>query len=530
LKKFTRLFEALDSTTKSSRKIEILTEYLATTPEEDKIWCVALLLDKRPKRPVKTNLMKQWTAEIAGIPNWLFDESYHIVGDLGETIAMLVPQLYSGEDKPLHQWMNELNMLTKKSDDEKKQYVTHAWSNLDKSEKYIFNKLIGGSFRIGVSSQNVFRAIAAYRGFDQSKVAQALMGNWSPYSTTLNELLDDKLNVLDDSKPYPFYLAHQVEGDVANLGPIDDWQLEHKWDGIRGQIIVRKGKVYIWSRGEELMTDRFPELNSLNNFINSDIVLDGEILCHDGQKPLSFSLLQTRIARKVVSAKLQEQAPIKFMAYDILESNGEDIRSQPLSHRRVLLEKLVKDVSSPQLLLSSLVQVSSWNEALQERLRSRNQRSEGLMIKHKLSSYEAGRKKGKWWKWKVDAMTIDAVMIYAMQGHGRRATLFTDYTFAVWHDGVLVPFAKAYSGLTDAEINEVDQFVRKNTIEKFGPVRSVVPKLVFEIAFEGIQKSSRHKSGIALRFPRIHRWRKDKLASEANSKQDLIKILDLYGE
>lgn len=530
MKTFTRLFEQLDSTTKTSRKIELLIQYLSQTPEEDKIWGIALLLGKRPKRPVKTSLMKQWAAEIAGIPDWLFDESYHIVGDLGETIAMLVPRTQSEVDKPLHRWMIELNALSKKSDEEKKAYVTDAWSKLGKSEKYIFNKLIGGSFRIGVSGQNVFKAIAGYVGVDQSKVAQALMGNWSAHNTTLAELLDDKNLLLNDSKPYPFYLAYQVEGEVHELGYVGDWQLEYKWDGIRGQIVIRNSHLSIWSRGEELMTERFPELTDGIRSANSDFVLDGEIVCHDGIQPLPFSLLQTRITRKIVSAKLRAEAPVRFIAYDLLEYNGADIRYRQLSERRKLLEEVVQVISSPQLLLSPVIDAGTWKEAIAVRQDSRAMRSEGLMIKLKSGAYEAGRKKGNWWKWKVDAMTIDAVLIYAMQGHGRRATLFTDYTFAVWNNGELVPFAKAYSGLTDAEINEVDQFVRKNTIEKFGPVRSVVPELVFEIAFEGIQRSSRHKSGIALRFPRIHRWRRDKVAAEANSIGDLLKILEVFGE
>jgi DNA ligase-1 len=312
---------------------------------------------------------------------------------------------------------------------------------------------------------------------------------------------------------------------VSDLGSLEDWVIEKKWDGIRGQIIKRNGEVFIWSRGEELMTEKIPELHFLKN-VEKDFVIDGEIICHDGKEVMPFANLQTRIGRKNLTKKALETSPIAFITYDLLELNGADLRETSLEKRRLELSLLTSEINSEKLILSEEINANSWSEIIEIRSTSRQLKCEGLMLKRRSSAYKVGRKKGDWWKWKLDAMTIDAVMIYAMKGHGRRANLYTDFTFAIWHEGNLLPFTKAYSGLTDAEMKEVDAFVKKNTIDKFGPVRSVIPTLVFEIAFEGIQLSSRHKSGIALRFPRIHRWRKDKLANEANTKEDLLALLN----
>jgi DNA ligase-1 len=317
-------------------------------------------------------------------------------------------------------------------------------------------------------------------------------------------------------------LAYALEQAPEELGNENDWLAEYKWDGIRGQIIVRNNEIFIWTRGEELVTEKYPELYALKNILPNGTVLDGELMAYKNNTILSFQHLQKRIGRKTVSKKLLAEIPVAFFAYDILEHNGQDIRELPLMHRRELLEKLLANINhAGVVLLSEKVTFSSWSELINIQANARNINAEGLMLKNLNAPYEVGRKKGNWWKWKVSPYTIDAVMIYAMQGHGRRANLFTDYTFAVWDNGALVPFAKAYSGLTDKEILAVDKFVKLNTIEKFGPVRSVKAELVFEIAFEGIALSTRHKSGIALRFPRIARWRKDKPAAEANTLDDL---------
>ncbi len=278
------------------------------------------------------------------------------------------------------------------------------------------------------------------------------------------------------------------------------------------------------------MTEKFPEYHLLKDLLPEGIVLDGEIIPSVDKKPLPFALLQTRIGRKNITKKHLQDAPIAFFAYDILEYEGQDIREWPLEKRRSLLENIVTKLDHPVLLLSPVINFSSWEQLATIRESSRDMGSEGIMLKRRSSAYQVGRKVGDWWKWKIDPLVIDAVMIYAQKGHGRRSNLYTDYTFAVKDGDKLVSFAKAYSGLTDKEFAEVDSFVKRNSLEKFGPVRTVKPELIFEIAFEGIAASNRHKSGVALRFPRINRWRKDKKPDEINTLDDLKKMLEVYGK
>lgn len=372
--------------------------------------------------------------------------------------------------------------------------------------------------------------MAKHFQLEENIVSHRLSGNWNPDTTTLKTLLFSDNPNDDHSKPYPFYLAYQLDQELETLGNIDEWQIERKFDGIRGQIIVRDNQLFVWSRGEDLITEKFPEFSELVHLLPQGTVLDGEILPVKNNLPLPFHVMQTRIGRKNVSKKNLQEAPLVMMCYDLLELSGKDMRSQSLQTRREELEKLIEEVSQKTtnvpLLISPVLNCSSWEGVKKERNRSRDFLCEGLMLKKKQSVYESGRRRGNWWKWKVDALTVDGVLIYAQRGSGRRANLYTDYTFAIWDGEELVPFTKAYSGLTDKEILEVDNWIKKNTIDKFGPVRSVVATLVFEIAFEGIQPSPRHKSGIALRFPRIARWRKDKHAKEANTKNDLLRLIE----
>ena len=304
---------------------------------------------------------------------------------------------------------------------------------------------------------------------------------------------------------------------MTDLGEASEWQAEWKWDGIRSQLICREDQLFVWSRGEELITDKFPEFDAFREALPPGTVIDGEILPFHNDQPLSFAKLQTRIGRKNLTKKVLKDAPVILMAYDLLEWQGEDIRERPLLERRQLLETLHAQVKEhvPSFWLSTIVESADWKELKALRKDSRTYYAEGFMLKRRSSPYQVGRKRGDWWKWKVEPLTVDAVLINAQKGSGRRAGLFTDYTFAVWDDRVegdrkLVPFTKAYSGLTDQEMRKVDNFVKRNTKEKFGPVRAVTPELVFEIAFEGIQRSTRHKSGVAVRFPRILRQRLDK--------------------
>ncbi|HMT28805.1 MAG TPA: ATP-dependent DNA ligase, partial [Bacteroidia bacterium] len=453
------------------------------------------------------------------------------VGDLGETISLVLPQNENlPAERSLAQWFDYLNQLPSMSDEEKKNLVLNAWKELSQHEIFVFNKLLMGSFRIGVSQTLVVRAIAEATNLEPSIIAHRLMGKWLPSDTTFENLIlkaDENDNA---SRPFPFYLAYAIEGDLADLGPEHDWIAEWKWDGIRSQIICRNNELFIWTRGEELATDKFPELHVLKSLLPDGTVLDGEIVTYRDGKPLPFNVLQTRIGRKNVTKSILESAPVAFIAYDILEYNGEDIRNHPQLLRRNKLELLYNQIPQNDIFkLSELLIFNDWNELKELHTHSRENVAEGFMLKNKHGSYQVGRKKGDWWKWKVDPLSIDAVLIYAQKGHGRRAELFTDYTFAVWDaDDKLIPFAKAYSGLTDKEIAQVDHFIRNNTVEKFGPVRTVTPQLVFEIGFEGINASSRHKSGIAVRFPRILRWRKDKPVKEADSLQNLKGILETY--
>jgi len=530
MKDFAALITKLDQTTKTLKKLAALKEFFAVASDSDKVWTLALLTGKRPKRTVRTSLLREWSAEAGNIPQWLFEESYYVVGDLGETMSLLHPNQETRENKTLDHWIRQITGLQDHSDAEKKIIIMEAWNQMNQTERFVFNKLIAGSFRIGVSQKLIVRALAQFAEVEENILAHRLMGNWNPAVISYHDLVYDTNQEDDNSRPYPFYLAYALEKEVGELGSPEEWQAERKWDGIRGQLIIRGGKLYVWSRGEELVTDKFPEYEILTALLPDGTVIDGEILPYKEGKPLSFNVLQTRIGRKNVSQKILNDAPVILMAYDLLEFDGKDIRETPLRKRRNLLEKLVAKVNetSQILRLSETVAYQNWDQLAQEREESRKHLSEGIMLKHKDSTYKVGRKKGDWWKWKVDPLTVDAVMIYAMRGHGRRANLYTDYTFAVWKGEELIPFTKAYSGLSDQEIRKVDNFVKRNTIDRFGPVRSVVPTHVFEIAFEGIAYSSRHKSGIALRFPRINRWRHDKKIEEANTLEDLHQLLKVY--
>ncbi|MCI4669024.1 MAG: ATP-dependent DNA ligase [Bacteroidia bacterium] len=529
MRHFAQLVTQLDQTNKTNAKVQAMVAYLEQAEEEDKIWMMAMFSHRRPRRSVKTSLMREWASEITGIPLWLLEDSYHIVGDLAETLALLLPppEDEEREEKSLREWMQFLIDLRDKDEAEKKTALTQAWAQLTQRERFVFNKLITGGFRVGVSQKLLVKALARHTGMDENAVAHRLMGSWTPESSSFSELLLSE-DIGDDlSKPYPFYLAYQLEAKPQDLGNENDWQAEWKWDGIRSQLIKRQGEWYLWSRGEELITDKFPELQELIPHLPDGVAIDGELLPYKDGRPLSFQVLQTRIGRKNISKKILSEAPCLIMAYDLLEWEGQDLRQSPMSQRRELLEKLVQQSNQDHLLkLSPLAEFNNWDELAALREEARERYSEGLMLKKKSSDYKVGRKKGDWWKWKVDPLTVDAVMIYAQRGHGRRANLFSDYTFAVWDGDKLVPFTKAYSGLTDVEMGKVDAWIKKNTLERFGPVRSVKAELVFEIGFEGINRSKRHKSGVALRFPRMLRWRTDKKAEEANTLEDLHILLN----
>jgi DNA ligase 1 len=589
MKRFARLFSELDATTSTNEKVDALTRYFSEAPARDAAWAVYFLAGGKPRQVVKTASLVALACHMAQIDYWLFDECYQAVGDLAETISLVLPRGDEPSDVGLAEWVEDrLLPLRGLPDEEVAKRVAQYWWELDALGRFLLTKLVGGGFRVGVSKLLVQRALAAHAGIDAKRVAQRMMGYTdgktmpSPerYEQLVAQAEEGVPEQRDAGQPYPFFLAHQLDVPpelfAARLGPVSDWMVEWKYDGIRGQVVKRAGRVWIWSRGEELVTERFPEIEALAQRLPDGTVLDGEILVWSEEadtetgeirgRPAPFALLQQRIGRKNLTKKILAEAPVSFMAYDLLEWQGEDVRARPQRERRALLERALQGSTLP---ISPLLAADAWeaHAALRESARERG--VEGFMLKHLASAYGTGReKRGQspnspaaklgsdpiflWWKWKIEPMSIDCVLVYAQAGHGRRASVYTDYTFAVWNrppqsrqevDAVLeaiekreppkpdelqlVAFAKAYSGLTDEEFRQVDSIIRKTTIEKFGPVRSVKPSLVFELGFEGINRSSRHKSGIAVRFPRMLRIRFDKPLHEANTLQDLEELLKL---
>ena len=529
MKRFARLYAELDETTATNAKIAALERYFAEAPPADAAWAVHFLGGRRPRRLVRTGDLRRWAAEAADIPEWLFEESYHAVGDLAETIALLLPPEGSTtEERPLRWWVEE-RLLAMRGLPEPLQRaaVLASWSELDVKERFVWTKLVTGAFRVGASQRLVVRAIARASGVAEDAVAHRLMGAWDPTPEFFARLVATDTSDSDVSRPYPFFLAYPLEQPPEDLGDVSEWQLEWKWDGIRAQVIRRGDRTFIWSRGEDLLAGRFPEIERTAAFLPEGTVLDGEVMPWAGDVALPFAQLQRRIGRKNLGPKILAEVPVVLLAYDLLESGADDIRQQPLARRRERLAELVAALpSGGAIMLSPVVGADDWGAVHAARDASRERRAEGLMLKRRASAYGVGRKRGDWWKWKIAPYTVDAVLINAQPGSGRRAGLYTDYTFGVWDGDRLVPFAKAYSGLTDAEIRQVDTFVRRNTVERFGPVRAVKPQLVFELAFEGIQRSTRHRSGVAVRFPRMSRWRHDKRAEDADTIATVRALLE----
>ncbi len=543
MKAFAELYANLDATTSSNAKLAALQAYFLQAPPEDAAWAVYFLSGGRPRQLVPTRLLRDMATQASGIEAWLFEESYQSVGDLAETISLLLPEsTYTSEDG-LAVWLEKkLLPLRGLSPLDLAERLPALWAQLDQPSLMVCIKLITGSFRVGVSKLLVTRALAAMADLDSKRVAQRLVGytDLSNRPTAEGYLKLIAPESTDEhaqrgGQPYPFFLAHGLSQPVEQfdtlLGAPTDWQVEWKWDGIRAQLVKREGRLWIWSRGEELVTERFPELHSLVSGLPDGTVIDGEIVVWNGAVQ-PFALLQQRIGRKTLSKKVLEDAPVAVLAYDLLEYQGEDWRNHVQAERRAQLEQVISACDQPVLLPSPLLQADTWEALAEQREASRSLGVEGMMLKDRNGLYGVGRTKdmGLWWKWKVDPFSVDAVLIYAQRGHGRRASLYSDYTFAVW-DGppgterTLVPFAKAYSGLTDEEMRKVDAIVRKTTVEKFGPVSSVTPSMVFELGFEGIALSKRHKSGIAVRFPRMLRWRQDKAVDEADNLATLQDLL-----
>jgi len=530
VKRFAELFRALDETNSTLRKVDALCGYFDSAPSADASWATYFLLGQKLPSVVKRKDLQQWCVDLTGLPPWLIRESRSTVGDLAETLTLLLDLATfeaaeeCGADVALHEWVRRIKELRGLSEMWQRLLVVEYWGSLERRERFVFNKLLTGAFRVGVSKNLVIRALAETVGVDQAVMAHRLAGDWTPSEAAWERLRAERTEV-DVATPYPFFLASPLPDEPAALGSASDWWLEWKWDGIRGQAIKRRGQVVLWSRGDELLTTRFPEVAAEIERLPDGTVLDGELLAHDDEGPLPFSKLQTRIQRESPTEEHLESAPVVFMAYDLLEHRGADVRSRPLRERRDLLQSVVPDTAG-RLITSSMLDVESWDDAAALQRSARERRVEGLMLKDPESAYGVGRRRGAWWKWKVEPLSIDAVLLYAQAGTGKRSNLFTDYTFGLWNDGELVPVAKAYSGLSDEEIARLDRWIRRNTEQRFGPVRNVRPHHVFELNFDSARRSSRHRSGVALRFPRIHRWRTDKGIDDADQLSQLEAMVD----
>lgn len=557
MRAFAALFAVLDRTTSTTEKLAALEGYLRTTPPADAAWALWFLAGRRPRRAVPVGRLREWVAEAAGLPVWLVEECHETVGDLAETLALLLPPAAAPDPPALGRLIEDsLLPLAEATEARQRELLRAAWARLDTPQRFLWHKLMTGNFRMGISRPLLLRALAGVASVAPAVMAYRLMGDWRPTAEDYRRLLTGEGLGDDPARPYPFHLASPLEDEVTTLGDVGEWFCEWKWDGIRAQLIRRSGRAVLWSRGEEIVTATFPEIAAAAMGLPEGTVLDGELLAWRDHAPLPFALLQRRLNRRGADAALRRDIPVVFLAYDLLEEGGTDGRERPLADRRRTLEALIVRAQGagagtphgtpmgvptlvqgelfdgppppppppPALQVSPLLAVLSWSDVAAARGQARATGAEGVMLKARTSAYGVGRQRGAWWKWKLAPYTCEAVLVAAQPGHGRRAGLFTDYTFAVWQGTELVSIAKAYSGLTDEEIRAVDAFIRQHVTGRFGPVRSVEPLLVFELAFEGLAASNRHKAGLALRFPRILRWRHDKVPGEADTLETLQRL------
>lgn len=529
MKRFAALFEALDTSTSTHSKVAAMADYFAAAPPADAAWAVYLLSGRRPKRLLQTRFLREWTAEETGYPLWLVEATYSAVGDLAETVALLLPEPDepgADADIALHDWMEQrIPSLRTLDEAERRRRVTGWWQAVPAEQRFLLNKLMTGGFRVGVSQRLVVRALARHTDLDRERIAHRLTGQWTPSSAFFEALVSQAEQPADAGRPYPFFLASPIEDAPATLGDPAEWIAEWKWDGIRAQLLRREGRTFVWSRGEEPLDGRFPEIEAAAEALPPGHVLDGEILAWADGGPLPFSRLQRRIGRLKPGKRILAEAPVVFRAYDLLEAGGADIRAEPIETRRERLAALLAEAPAA-LQCDRAVTAADWDALDALRGEARERRTEGFVLKRRGSPYRVGRTRGDWWKWKIAPHTLDAVLLYAEPGHGRRSNLLTDYTFGVWHGDTLVPVAKAYSGLVQQEIEQLDRWIRRHTRERFGPVRSVEPVHVFELGCDGVQRSTRHKAGLTLRFPRIHRWRQDLAPREADRLSDVERLVD----
>ena len=448
MKAFAALYRELDATTSSLAKQAALQRYFLGAQPDDAAWAVYFLAGGKPRQIVPTKLLRALAQEAAGLPEWLFDESYDAVGDLAETISLLLPAPTQSHELGLAVWIEQrLLPLRKLAPELLTETLRAHWDQLATDERLVYFKLMTGGFRVGVSKLQVTQALAAVGGIDTKRVAQRLMGylhitgqpTAADYALLVAPENSGELNQKTSGQPYPFFLAHPFNLPLAQfdavLGAPENWIVEWKWDGIRAQLVRRAGQAWIWSRGEELVTERFPELAAMAAFLPDGCVIDGEIVVWHSDsdsadakagKVQPFAQLQKRIGRKTIGAKMLRDLPVVLLAYDLLEYEGQDLRAKPQFERRALLDQLIAQLAHPQLLPSPVLQAASWDEFARQREAARSMGVEGMMIKASAAQYGVGRTKdvGVWWKWKIEPMSIDAVLIYAQRGHGRRASLY----------------------------------------------------------------------------------------------------------
>ena len=555
MKAFSDLYWRLDGTTSTKDKVAALKDYFAAVPPEDAACGLTVLCGAKQLRAVPMKLLREWAAEAAGLPLWLLEEFYAHVGDLAETLALVLPETFPADQQAAAARLPDTLSLARclaetvrglrgKPDADKRRVVEATWRRLAPRERIVWHKLLTGGCRVGVSRTLVARALAELSELEPAVIAERMMAATIEAAEDFQQLLSPEPTAADSLRPYPFFLASPLEGEPDALGAITDWQAEWKWDGMRAQLVRRDAGATIWSRGEERMNDAFPEIVAAADALPAGTVLDGELLAARPDCLLPFAMLSRRASRKRVTKKLLAEIPAVFVAYDLLEAAGKDLRGDPLADRRRRLVDLLPlafgrlpqprgggptlrdtDPATERLFHSPLVTGCSWADLRRIRTEARSRGVEGLMLKRTGSRYAHGRPRGDWWKWKVEPLEIDAVLHYAQAGHGRRAGLHTDYTLGVWDGDELVTIAKAYSGLSDKELVEVDKIIRATTVQRHGPVRVVEPTLVFQLAFENVSRSTRHKSGIAVRFPRIQRWRRDKQPHDAATLADLEALL-----
>jgi len=538
MKNFASLFKELDESTRADFKVEAFLNYFKIAHSGDAAWAVSLSLGRKIKQIVPIKKLREWSLELAQIPEWLLAECLDNVGDLAETISLVLPSDCNSENFPLQTWMEQyLLPLRNQKEEFQKEKIVAAWRLLNSTERFLWNKLVTGNFHMDISPKLIIKALSIFCGLSERIISIRLTGDWIPSADFFNMLSapDDNNNAF--CNPWPFNPIIKLDQDIEDLGNVNLWIAEWKWNGIRSQIIKRENQVYIWSHDDDLINDLLPELCELGSFLPDGTVIEGIIIPLKNNAPLPESELQKRIAKGYTVKKIVSDIPVSFVAFDLLEFQKEDIRNKSLSQRRIHLKEIFNDISDKKFILSEIIECNSWEDLKNVKSEARKKSADGLILKRIDSPYflgnyninissPAGVSKTDWYKWKNDPLTIIAVLLYAGVEQGSVPPLFKDYTFALWHEGKLVPFAKTSSGLTDKEIIQVDAFIRKNTLEKFGPVRTVRPELVFELEFDGIHKSSRHKSGLVVLSPRILRWLHDKKIEEAGSLNSLTAIID----